>query len=62
MNRAENWTICLMATEGMKDFVESSLRGIRGCGIDPAIVHVVVPEAAAVLRRNTGVMLIRATD
>lgn len=41
-----------MATEGLADFVESSLRGIRGCGIDPAMVHVVVSEAAGALRRQ----------
>src|ERR1041384_1290078 len=50
MNSGEDWTITLLATQGVAEFVESSLRGIRGCGIEPAIVHVVLPENATALR------------
>lgn len=54
MNPDKGWTIILLATQGMAQFVESALRGIRGCGIDPAIVHVVMPKNATKLRKLVG--------
>jgi hypothetical protein len=40
-----DWAIIIMATRGMARFAENALAGIQRCGIDPGIVHVVVPEA-----------------
>jgi hypothetical protein len=40
------WTILLIATCGLKDFLENALIGIRSCGIDVGIVQVVLPRNA----------------
>lgn len=43
----DDWTIVLFATRGLGSFVENALIGIRRCGIDPGIVHVILPRNAA---------------
>ena len=43
----EDWTIVLLATAGVGDFVENALGGIARCGINPALVQVVFPSNAA---------------
>ena len=43
---AEDWMIVLFATAGLHDFVDNSLKTIKRCGIDPAIVNVVFPARA----------------
>ena len=43
----DDWMIVLFATAGVSEFIENSLQGIRACGIDPGLVHVVIPMNAA---------------
>lgn len=43
---AGDWAIVLFATRGVRDFVENALISIERCGIDMALVHLVLPGNA----------------